>query len=582
MTKVQKITNTFNKDGIFTVTCNPISSNYPFTGTFISNPINCSTDSLNIYFGDFHTHTGYSRDGQGANGYEYAKYATGLDFYCGSDHSDISHIDTFGISAIEWKELKRQAIATNENGRFISFVGYENSLDYPSGHYNFYYDYPDSLIDLVPMLSKHFNFNIQNLWLKLNTIPSQVRVLTIPHTTGLLAANSIDAMCSQFGGTFANNKYKRLIEMYSSHGLCESYETTNNLSYTKVGSKSTTFPCYAQDGWAKREKLGVIASTDTHDGKSAKGNAGIVAIISDTLTRKNLFDNLYNRHTYATTGSRMILKFYANNYIMGDEFTLTCDSFPRLAFEVNGTADLDYIEILKWDFVNGTYTPNPAHPKFEIIKRISFPSSNMNYKYTFLDFNFKDTSMYYLRVKQKDIINNREVWAWSSPIWVNRGNCTYGNNLKTDSIFNFNANFAQRKVNIKWNIYKEFKTDYYDVERSVDSINFSAIERVYSYRIPLLDTNYVRKDSLLFAPKYYYRIKQVSYKDSIKYTPIISVLIPIVNDSILYFDALIISNGIQNNWNTTEFYAQQYNLNRSANNNNFQQIYNVNAIGNQT
>lgn len=572
---------TFNQNGVFTISAKALTSNYSLNDNFISNPTNCGNDSLNIYFGELHTHTGFSRDGQGADGYDYAKYGNGLDFFCVTDHSDISHIDTFGISEIEWKSLKQQAASVNENGRFVSMIGYENSLDYPSGHYNFYYNYPDSLIDLVPNLSKHFNFNIQNLWSKLDSMPTSIKALTIPHTTALIQPASLpDALCAQFGGTFANDKYKRIIEIYSSHGLCESYDRTHNLSYTSAGNKSSSFPCYAQDGWAFREKLGVIASTDTHNGKGGNSNAGLVAIIADTLTRNGIFENLYNRHCYATTGSKIIVKFYVNDNIMGSEFTLPCDLFPRLSFEINGTDDLSYIEVLKWDFKNGTYTSNPVHPKFEVLKKITFTNAIRNYKYSFLDVNFKDSSLYYVRVKQKDIINNREVWAWSSPIWTNKGNCTYGNNTKTDSIFNFNLNYAQRKININWNIYKEFKTDYYEIERSTDSINFSAIERINSYRIPLLDTNYMRNDSLLFASKYYYRIKQVFYNDSVKYTAIIGVSIPFVNDSILQFDANITSIGIENKWNTTEFFTQKFDLNRSANNSNFQPIYTVNAQGN--
>ncbi len=573
---------TIPQKGVYTVTAQLISGNANITGSFVSNPVNISDDSMHIYFGDFHTHTKFSRDGYGSNAYNYARNGIGLDFYCGTDHSDDNSVDTFGIHKNEWDELKQEAVAVNQPGRFVAFLGYENSLDNPSGHYNFIYDYPDSLINAIPVLAKSFTWNIQAFWQKLDIMDSRIKVLTIPHHTGkLFNPPFIDHGGSQFGGIYKNNKYKRLLEIYSGHGLCEYYNPNHGLAYERFNAKSTQYPCYAQDAWAMGEKLGIISSTDSHNGKGEAANVGLAAIYSDTLVRSNLFDNLYNRHTYATTGIRSILKFFVQDKLMGEEFTLPCDSFPRLRFEINATDDIDFIEILKWDFKNGTYSSGQfPHPQYSLIKRYAFNSAVKNFNDIFLDITYKDSSLYYMRYKQKNKIDGREAWAWSSPIWVNKSAaCSYGQILNTDSIFNFSATYEPKQVNIVWSIKDELLTDYYIIERSTDSINFIPLLYTDASNSPYLDTSYSQTDSSLYAAKYCYRIKQVFYNDSFVYSPIICLSLPFKRDSVLSISTQLKINHVANDWTTQEFYAQQIQLIRFSPQQLGSSIYTTPALG---
>lgn len=564
----------FTDDGIYKINANVISSNMPISGIFTSNPISISTDSLHIFFGEFHTHTQFSRDGFGSDGYAYARNAIGLDFYCGTDHSDMNQVDTFGINTIEWNDLIVQSQSVHQNGRFVSFLGYENSLDNPSGHYNFIYNYTDSNATKIPVLARHFQFNIQNFWTKLDQLNLPVEVLTIPHHTGkIFSVTAPNAECSRFGGTFKNDKYKRLIEIYSIHGLCESYNPNHNLAYEKFNAKSTTFPCYAQDAWAAREYLGVIASTDSHSSQAAAVNIGVCAIYADTLMRENLFRSAYNRHTYATTGEKIILKFSINNHILGDTFTLACNTLPIIKTEVIGTDFIDYIELLKFDLKNGTYSGAQPHPNFQVLEKATPNTLTQNYSFNYVDADYKDSSLYYIRVKQKNTVNNREVWAWSSPIWVFPKTCST-TNLKTDSIFNFNHQNIENNIAIKWNIDKELKTEKYIIQASADSINFEDIGLQNASLIPLLDTMYSFTDSVFIGNPVYYRIKQIFYNDSINYSNTIKIIFPFFNDTILEFDVNITNNGILNNWKSKEFRTQRYAVQRSETGLNFQTIKN--------
>ena len=567
----------FSKSGSFTIYATVISGNQTITGSYKSNPILVSNNSMNTYWGELHTHTKFSRDGFGSNAYYYAKYGVGLDFYSGTDHADFNSVDTFGINPVEWNQLKDESTQTNEVNKFVSFLGYENSLDNPSGHYNFIYNFNESQINNVPMITKFPLFTIQNIWQKLNSLNKQGVVLTIPHHTGkLFGATGVDVPASAFGGIYANSTYKTLTEIYSGHGLCEYYNPNHALAYERFGARSTTYPCYAQDGWALGEKLGVISSTDSHNGRMAQTNTGITAIISDSLNRNSLFESLKKRHTYATTGERIILDFKIGNNIMGDELNISKDSFPTIKFNVIGTDAIDYIELLKWDFKKGTYTVSPRHPIFKIIYKNSFPSSTLNYSFSFIDTTLKDSSLYYIRIKQKNIISNREVWAWSSPIWINKLTNTISYN--SDSLYNFNVfNQNNTKIKASWCMKDEFNSNYYVIERSSgDSTHFITLDTVQTIHLAFYDSCYTYFDLLPNDSILYYRIKIIGYNDSVKYSSIQKIIISSIFDSIYGLNISLENDRINVNWQAKEFSVINYNSEKGKSDIQYQSFANTN------
>jgi hypothetical protein len=564
----------FNQDGIFTISANVVNSPTPITGNSISNPVNVSADSLNIYWGELHTHGKISRDGFGDDGYLFARNGVGLDFYGATDHSDFNAVDTFGINTEEWSLLKSKALRFHQPGRFVTFLSYENSLDNPSGHYNFIYNFDDSLVDNVPMLAKDLFFYIPNFWTKLNQLGMQGKALTIPHHTGkLFGLTGPDNGASQFGGAYANTDYKRSIEIYSGHGLGEYYNPNHNLAYDKFGARSTKFPCFAQDAWALKEKLGVMASTDSHNGTPSQTNIGYTAVITDSLTRNNIFNALYNRHSYATTGEHIVLKFAMNSAIMGDELTVQKDSFPTIRVQINGTDNIDFIELLKWDFKKGTYTSNPVHPIFQVINKEIPSTPTKNYSFVFIDTSLRDTSMYYVRMKQKNLVSNREVWAWSSPIWVNKPTSVSVSTLRTDSLYNFNLQYSYPNINVNWCMQDELNTDYFVIEKhNTSDSNFLAVDTVQTLHVAFADSCYTYIDKFPDDTVLYYRIKAISYTNGVQYSPIESVHIPFVVDSVYNLKVQQLRNRIGINWNANEFYADKYIVEKRKRNTAFTQV----------
>lgn len=86
-----------------------------------------TTQGMNIYFGDLHSHTSYS-DGAGTPAQAFATArANGLDFMALSEHC-------FMMSPAEWADVKTQANLATVNGQFVALPAFEYTHQY--GHIN--------------------------------------------------------------------------------------------------------------------------------------------------------------------------------------------------------------------------------------------------------------------------------------------------------------------------------------------------------------------------------------------------------------------------------------------------------------
>ncbi len=563
---------TFRQPGIFTCNAQQISGSSTITKIYASNPINISEDSMQIYWGEFHTHTEYSRDGQGQDAFKYAKNAVGLDFFAQTDHSDGNN--EFGLDSGEWNAILQNVILYNQPGRFVTFMGFENSMNTPSGHYNTIFNAPDSLLSGVPNLSKMQYNSVQRMWAKLDSMDDRIEAITIPHHSGKIFSvypTPVCNFCNTFGGAYVNTKYKMLAEVYSGHGLCESYNPQHALSYENLNAttKSNNGSNYFQDALALREKLGIIASSDNHLARATQKQFGSFAVIADSLERNNIFFHIKNRHTYATTGERIALKFTINNHLMGDELSVECDDYPELKIEVNGTDVLDYIQVLKWDFKNGTYTAD-IHPNFSIIKTYSINGNSSGFKDSLVDGFLTDSSVYYIRVKQKNKIDDREVWAWSSPIWVNKVSCPAPPKdvlLPLDATDSSSGN--QYKIHVAWSVRNQVNTDHFILERSHDNNRFSAYAIINAAGEAGDSVAYTYIDSFPDNNVLYYRVRMVSFFDSVNYSNMDSVRIRFGNDTIRSFSAVLQNDGVKIDWTGSEFLSNRYEVNRAPIRNDF-------------
>ena len=125
------------------------------------------------------------------------------------------------------------------------------------------------------------------------------------------------------------------------------------------------------------------------------------------LTRGEIFDGLYHRRTYGTTGVKILLNFSINGQPMGG--MVTASSAPQLEIEAHGTDEIEFVEVLRYCKSDGAF----------IVIHTLFPESP-DYTWSQTDTTFKEDSIYYVRLRQVRLVRTRVAMAWSSPIWVKR------------------------------------------------------------------------------------------------------------------------------------------------------------------
>ncbi|MPY90669.1 MAG: DUF3604 domain-containing protein [Luteitalea sp.] len=368
----------------------------------VGNPmmVHESPPERRIYWGDLHSHSHYSWDGVGRNPYEYARDISHLDFYSLTDHSRTSEKGfTRGLGPHVWEEYAQLAERYYRPGAFVTLFAYEASFGAPYGHRNVYFrGRPGPL--LAPEAA-----TLPELWKALTA----GEALTIPHHTGAFP-----------GGVrweHHDPEFQRNFEIYSAHGLSEAYEPDHPLAFEQsdfsAPRQSARGPQFAQDAWMAGLVLSTIAATDDHRAHPGRPHWGLSAVSANDLTRAEIFDALYDRRTYGTTGARILLNFRINGQSMGTQ--ISAQNLPLLEVEAHGTDVIEELEVLRYCQTDGG---------FEVIRSIKPHALDLHWTDT--DRTFREDSIYYVRLRQKRMVQNRIAMAWSSPIWVTNDARTNG------------------------------------------------------------------------------------------------------------------------------------------------------------
>jgi hypothetical protein len=191
----------------------------------------------------------------------------------------------------------------------------------------------------------------------------------------------------------------RVIEMYSMHLSSERRGSPYNNGKPEIGYS-------AQEVLAQGHRVGFIAASDNHNGRpgiSAKPSrfvnlvysGGLAAVYAPELTREAVFDAMYRRCCYATTGERIIIDFKVNGSRMGSEIRVKAGSSVELEVFCGGTSAIACIEILKDNQVIKVFQDGSS----SILEARMLETVN-------------SSCQYYIRVTQVD-----RHMAWSSPIW---------------------------------------------------------------------------------------------------------------------------------------------------------------------
>jgi hypothetical protein len=359
-----------------------------------SNPIrvNLKDPERSVYWGDLHSHSQYSWDGVGASSFDYARHVSALDFYALTDHSSMPAADTRGLGPHVWQEYNALTDKHYDPGRFVTFHAYEASFGTPYGHHNVYFRGEPG-----PLLAPGDSVGLPELWKALTA----GNALTVPHHTGKFP-----------GGVrwdVHNPELRRNFEIYSAHGLSEAFDRDHPLAFEQsdftAPSQSANGPQFAQDAWAHGLVLSTIASSDDHRAQPGRPHWGLAAVRAAGLSREEVFDALYERRTYGTTGARILLEFSVNGQPMGQ--TATASTSPRLEIAAHGTDIIEEVQVLRY---------SKSARGFDVIHTMQ-PEA-LDFTWASLDPGFREDSIYYVRLRQRGQIGGRIAMAWSSPLWV--------------------------------------------------------------------------------------------------------------------------------------------------------------------
>jgi hypothetical protein len=355
----------------------------------------------NVYFGDIHTHSGVYRGepsggcgtGSREENYDYAAGPAGIDFHCLSDHE--CQIEPDGV-----EEYFAFADRYNKPGTFVTLRGYEfTSIVY--GHRNIYFRGSGGTVfnacrDWYMMATDYANATtVPELWPALEACGESF--LSVPHHP--------PAVSHPFNWDLFNPKHERLVEVYSIWGSSEYYgDVPRGIADRHPG-------LYVREALKRGYRFGLIASSDGHDGQPGNsqrrpyedcgrhGGSGWAAVLTDELTRENVFDALYARRCYGTSGVPIVLSVEVNGAVMGSELPAMSSGKPVLRVVCDGANGIDHIRIVK----NGQF----AHTHF------CHGEWHSELEWTDDHYDPSGANFYYVRVVQVDGES-----AWSSPIWV--------------------------------------------------------------------------------------------------------------------------------------------------------------------
>ncbi len=398
---------------------------------FESNPVLCDKQATPIHWGDLHVHSYYSDGiGEPRRILEFGRDKLGLKFMSICDHAD--NLSSPIVPATgEIVPDKPQALADlsselSEEGRFISFQSYEWC-----GRGGDRIVYTKDPVKLPVYHRRKPGFYDCKVFLDAVRSHPELIIASHPHnrkTDWSYFDGNIEYFV-EIASIHCRSEYNDPFEMAADLENISPHAEHRFLHKNSYGS--------VQTAWQRGCILGCIASSDAHYGCVGRdvGIPGkfaptLCAIKSPEVTRDLLWENLLSRHTYGTTGARIIILFDSEELTMGDvgELRNGC----KFNAEVHGTSGIAFVDLVKNNIPVKRVTGADSggqHYTSSLDSVTRSPAANNGIKDLRLEYtdDFCDSSdfnWYYIRVHQHD-----GSIAWSSPIWRLKDKGSVGHRL---------------------------------------------------------------------------------------------------------------------------------------------------------
>lgn len=392
----------FNEPGVYKIQLRNLTTGEKF----LSPPVKCfSENDKNVYWGLLH---GESEKVDSAENIE----------TCLRHFRDERNSQFFASSSFEsqeetpneqWKSISTQIAEFNEDYRFTTYLGFQWFGNTPE----------EGLRQII--YSKDSKPILRHKDSKSNTLKKIYK----SHTPKDIIGIPTFSMAKGFETTFVDftPEYERVVEIYNAWGSSECLEKEGNLR--PITSTDRSGISESEKGSIRKAlnnnyRFGFVAGglddrgiyAEFYESGQVQYSPGLTAILAIEQTREALWQALYNRSCYATTGDRIILGFSIAGIFMGNE--LNTKVKPGLNFNrhitgyVAGTDIIEEITIIRNGTPLHTIRPNATEIDFifddtELLSKIALKSPDERPPFVY----------YYVRVVQK----NRQM-AWASPIWI--------------------------------------------------------------------------------------------------------------------------------------------------------------------
>lgn len=349
-------------------------------------PPSGGTAGLEVYYGDVHMHSAYS-DGTGPPDELYSRcFARGLhfctvtdhDFIVGaqmmlSEHDEIRWLtDVFeaepGFSALHAYEWTTKPVPRGYGHRNVYFRG-----DSPSPLLGTKNGYPDT-----PRLHRAL---------------LKMQAFTAPHHTGWTGTD----------WSHANPAVQRMFELVSVHGAFEDPRTQ------PLPTRGVRRGMFAVDGLRKGKKFGFLGGSDGHGILWHHGIGrrmdpwihGLTGVIAPAPERGAVWDAMFARRTFATSGARMVVLTWIDDAPQGAEIELRGP--PEIRWRAQGTLPLRELVVMRDGRPVHIERPGRLEAAGRFVDEEARPGRHS----------------YYVRITQGQGLQGTDA-AWSSPIFVTR------------------------------------------------------------------------------------------------------------------------------------------------------------------
>ena len=343
------------------------------SGRAPTRPVN----NYNLYFGDLHTHTGYSdayEDSTPWDAYK-AAIAAGADFMAVTDHWAIWHdYEAWVMDSEEWTdELAAADYYTSK--KFVAMAGYEAYLLGHCGEINVY-----NVRDVPPAEPEGYKFDrLSNFYDWLAQTPGAIGQFNHPL---YVSDNFLD---------FADYTPTRDIGM-------DIIEVYNDVLY------EDSYIMALDAGW----HLMPSANSDTHYSDWIAGNEMRTVLLAPSLTPDNLYAAMSACRGYATLDKNLRISYTLNGAVMGSVLAADTSVYTAsIRIEDPDRIKSDAITLVEIVTDGGEVVASVHASGTTVDLIVTLSSESAHY--------------FYLRVSTASPLNGGPgVTAWTAPVWTGR------------------------------------------------------------------------------------------------------------------------------------------------------------------